>query len=69
MSPSHRYDSPVPDLIIRNLSDLTLERLQRRAEQHGRSMEDEARAIVEYAADTFDARELAARIREELSDV
>lgn len=37
-------------LLIRNLSDEVKERLRRRAERHGRSLEAEAREILEHAA-------------------
>ena len=37
-------------LLIRNLPDDVKERLRRRAEQHGRSLEAEARDILEHAA-------------------
>jgi plasmid stability protein len=36
-------------LTIRHLDDSTKARLKARAEEHGRSMEDEARQIIEHA--------------------
>ena len=42
-------------LLVRNLDDDIKARLQRRAAAHGRSMEEEARAILRAAADQDDA--------------
>ena len=38
-------------LLVRNLEDAVKARLRRRAERHGRSMEEEARAILRAAAE------------------
>jgi antitoxin FitA len=37
-------------VIVRNLEDVVKERLKRRAERHGRSMEEEVRQILRNAA-------------------
>ena len=53
-------------LLVRNLDDDLKARLQRRAASHGRSMEEEARAILRAAADqdetTLPARGFGARV-------
>jgi plasmid stability protein len=58
------------DVLIRDLDEKILKRLKRRAARNGRSLQAELKAIVERGAmvDVIDARALAARIREELSD-
>lgn len=40
----------MPDLHVRNLDETTLEQLRAQAEVHGRSLEDEVRAILEQTA-------------------
>jgi plasmid stability protein len=40
----------MPDLLIRNLEARTLDRLKRRAERSGRSLQSETKAILERAA-------------------
>ena len=42
--------SVVPDVLIRSLDSQTLNRLKRRAKQHGRSLQGELRTILENAA-------------------
>ncbi|CAN5920312.1 hypothetical protein BH11PSE3_BH11PSE3_41040 [soil metagenome] len=37
----------MPDILIRNVSEQTKERLRRRAKRHGRSLEAELRATLE----------------------
>lgn len=41
---------PVAQLVVRRLDDAAKERLRARAKKHGRSLEAEARAILEHAA-------------------
>ncbi|MCC7406957.1 MAG: hypothetical protein IT442_02725 [Phycisphaeraceae bacterium] len=40
----------MPDLLVRNLDDQTLNRLKRRARAAGRSLQSETRLILEQAA-------------------
>jgi antitoxin FitA len=40
----------VAQLVVRNLEDSVKEKLQRRAQRHGRSMEEEVREILRSAA-------------------
>jgi predicted nucleotidyltransferase len=40
----------MPDLHVRNLDEATLDQLRAQAEVHGRSLEDEVRAILEHTA-------------------
>ena len=40
----------MPDILIRGLDTQTLNRLKRRAKQHGRSLQGEARLVLENAA-------------------
>jgi plasmid stability protein len=55
-------------ILIRRLDAALVRRLKRRARQQGRSLESEARAILEQAAqvDAAAARKLADRIRRSL---
>jgi antitoxin FitA len=43
-----RYQ-PVTDLLLRNVEPTVVARLKSRADQHGRSVEDEHRAILHHA--------------------
>jgi plasmid stability protein len=40
----------MPDLLIRSLAPQTLRRLKARAKRHGRSLQREARSVLENAA-------------------
>lgn len=40
----------MPDLLIRNLNEQTLQRLKRRARNNGRSLQSETKQILEQAA-------------------
>ena len=40
----------MPDILIRGLDTQTLNRLKQRAKQHGRSLQKEARMVLEDAA-------------------
>lgn len=46
----------MPQLLIRDLDEDTIERLKLRARRHGRSLQDEAKAILQAAA-TLSMRE------------
>lgn len=52
-------------LIVRNLEESVKQRLKRRAQRHGRSMEDEARDILRSALKSEGSKEpgLGSRIR------
>ena len=49
------------DIIVRRLADETKARLKARAKRHGRSLEAEARAILELAADAAEPDGAAAK--------
>jgi phosphopantothenoylcysteine decarboxylase/phosphopantothenate--cysteine ligase len=55
-------------VLVRNLDDATVERLRRRADAHGRSLEQELRQVlVESARPTFkEALAAAAALRDRL---
>jgi plasmid stability protein len=57
-------------VLVRNLGKTTVERLKRRARNHGRSLQAELHDILERAArtDIADARRAAEQIRRKLSD-
>ncbi len=40
----------MPDILIRGLDSQTVKRLKQRAKQHGRSLQSEARIVLENAA-------------------
>jgi len=40
----------MPDILIRGLDEQTLKRLKQRAKRHGRSLQKEARMVLENAA-------------------
>ena len=56
-------------VLVRDLTEKTVERLKRRARDHGRSLQSELRQILEQAAssDMLEASRLARRIRRELA--
>ncbi len=58
----------MPQILIRNLDDATIERLKLRAAQSGRSLQAEVKMILDQAAnvDSQTARLAVARIREKL---
>lgn len=61
----------MPDLLVRDLDERTLELLKARARQRGRSLQAETKMILEAAARASDdeaARALADRIFAALSD-
>jgi plasmid stability protein len=57
-------------VLIRNLDEGIVQRLKRRAEREGRSLQAELRYILEHAAkaDRLEARRVAARIRRKLAN-
>lgn len=56
-------------LSIRNMDDGAKRRLQVRAARHGRSMEAEARAILEQAVGDEDGADLFTTLRERFSEL
>ncbi len=50
----------MPDVLVRGVSDEGLERLKARAKRHGRSLQREARLVLEQAAGTSVEDALAA---------
>jgi len=40
----------MPDILIRGLDEQTLKRLKSRAKRHGRSLQNEAKMVIENAA-------------------
>ena len=46
----------VPDILVRDVDKATLERLKRRAKRHGRSLQSEAKRLLEQAAGVEDVR-------------
>lgn len=58
----------MPNILIRNLSQETVDALKRRAKRHGRSLQQEAAMAVEKVAAEIDTDYVAEahRIREEL---
>lgn len=56
----------MPQVLVRDLDEVTVERLKERARRHGRSLQREAKAILEEAANAptmADARAAAERVR------
>ena len=49
----------MPDILIRGLEPKTIQQLKARAKRHGRSMQNEAKLLLEQAAGTG-AKEIAA---------
>ena len=59
----------MPELLVRDLDVKTVERLKARAREHGRSLQKEAKAVLEAAAVALtvpEARQVAARWRRRL---
>jgi antitoxin FitA len=56
----------MPQLLIRNLETETIERLKKQAKRHNRSLQGEAKSILEQSAKMTmeEARERAMKIRE-----
>ncbi len=52
----------MPDILVRGLDEETLRRLKERARRHGRSLQGEAKLLLEQAAGT-DPEELAAMLQ------
>jgi plasmid stability protein len=50
------------DILVRNLDAKTLQRLKARAKQHGRSLQNEAKLLLEQAAGTGN-REITAMLK------
>ena len=46
----------MPDILIRNVERQTLMRLKRRAQRHGRSLQSEAKLLLEQAAGSDDVK-------------
>jgi len=57
-------------VLVRNLDEGIVQRLKRRAERQGRSLQAELRYILEHAAktDRLEARRVAERIRRKLAN-
>jgi plasmid stability protein len=59
----------MPQILVRNLSERAVDSLKARAKRNGRSMEAEARAVLEdAAAPDFDFWAEADRLRNELAE-
>ncbi|HEV8642632.1 MAG TPA: hypothetical protein VGV13_16195 [Methylomirabilota bacterium] len=59
----------MPQLLVRDLDDRTIRRLKARARHHGRSLQKEAKTVLEEAAASLtmaEARRLAERWRRRL---
>ncbi|MGH7256608.1 MAG: FitA-like ribbon-helix-helix domain-containing protein [Nitrospirales bacterium] len=65
---SFEGECAMPQLLVRDLEAETLKRLKSRAKRHGRSLQGEAKAILEEAATLSlgEAREVAAQWRKRL---
>lgn len=48
----------MPDILIRGMDSAAVTRLKRRAKRHGRSLQSEARLLLEQAAGSEDVRVL-----------
>ena len=48
----------MPDLLVRNLAPTTMVRLKHRARHHGRSLQAEAKLVLEHAAGRAAVEEL-----------
>jgi plasmid stability protein len=51
----------MPDILVRGLDDETLKRLKARARRHGRSLQGEAKSVLEQAAG-MNAEDVAAML-------
>jgi plasmid stability protein len=60
----------MPQVLIRDLAPEVMERLERRAQRNGRSLQAELKLVLEEAAraEIVDGRALAAQIRERLAN-
>ena len=57
----------MPDILVRNLSQETVEALKARAKRHGRSLQQEIKVMLEnYAQQDIDPVALADEIRERI---
>jgi len=57
----------MPDILIRNVDDATLAKLKRRAERNGRSLQSEAKLLLEQASGAEDVAAMIAAWRERLA--
>lgn len=60
----------MPEILVRDLDARTIKRLKERAQQNGRSLQGEAKAILESVAEQYTWKEFAdraAHIRERLA--
>jgi plasmid stability protein len=53
----------VAQVLVRDLDEATVKRLKERARQHGRSLQGEAKAVLEQAASTYTMEEALAVAR------
>lgn len=58
----------MPDILVRDVDKATLERLKRRAKRHGRSLQSEAKMLLEQAAGVEDVRALLDSWQQRLVD-
>lgn len=58
----------MPDILIRNVDDATLTKLKQRAKRHGRSLQAEARMILEHVGAAEDVALLIAAWQTRLAD-
>ncbi|MBN2450531.1 MAG: hypothetical protein JXR77_09075 [Lentisphaeria bacterium] len=57
----------MPDILIRDMDSEVVTRLKRRAKRHGRSLQSEARLLLEQAAGSEDVRGLLDRWEQRLA--
>lgn len=57
----------MPDILIRNVDEATLARLKRRAERNGRSLQSEAKLLLEQASGAEDIAAIIAGWQERLA--
>jgi len=58
----------MPDILIRNLDAAAIARLKGRAKRHHRSLQAEARLVLEQAAGAEDVRAMLAAWKDRLAD-
>lgn len=58
----------MPDILIRKVDTATLDRLKRRAKRHGRSLQSEAKLLLEQAAGVEEAESLLDAWEQRLSN-
>ena len=58
----------MPDILVRDVDKATLERLKQRAKRHGRSLQSEAKMLLEQAAGVEDVRALLDSWQQRLVD-